>query len=53
MYVGVQVPLAFFLPSVTNLGVYGIRWAIVAGMVVGAVAYLIYFRLGRWKLKKV
>ncbi len=50
---GVQMPLAFLLPRVTNLGVYGIRWAIVAGMVVGAVAYLAYFRLGRWKRKKV
>ncbi len=49
----VQLPLAFFLPQVTNLGMYGIRWAIVAGVVVGAVAYTIYFRLGRWKRKKI
>ena len=49
----VQLPLAFFLPRVTGLGVYGVRWAIVAGMVTGAVAYIIYFRLGRWKRKKV
>ncbi len=49
----VQIPLAFFLPRVTNLGVYGVRWAMVAGMATAAIAYTIYFRLGRWKRKKV
>ena len=49
----VQMPLAFFLPQVNGLGVYGVRWAIVIGMVVGAVAYIIYFRMGRWKRKRV
>ncbi|MFC2015127.1 MATE family efflux transporter [Chloroflexota bacterium] len=49
----VQVPLAFLLPRYTNLGVYGVRWAIVAGWIVGAVAFAIYFRVGRWKRKKV
>jgi len=48
-----QVPLAFLLPRVTSLGVYGVRWAMVSGMVLGSVAYIIYFRLGRWKRKKV
>ncbi len=49
----VQLPLAFILPKVTDLGVLGIRWAIVGGMLAGAIAYIAYFRLGRWKLKKV
>ncbi len=49
----VQLPLAFLLPQVTDLGVNGVRWAIVAGITVGAVAYVAYFRLGRWKHKKV
>ena len=49
----VLLPLAFVLPRVTNLGVYGIRWAMVASIVVGAIAYAIYFRLGRWKHKRV
>ncbi len=49
----IQIPLAFFLPRVTNLGVYGVRWAIVTGILVGAVAYITYFRLGRWKHKRV
>ena len=49
----VQIPLSLLLPRVTNLGVYGVRWAIVAGVVAGAIAYLLYFRMGRWKGKKV
>ena len=49
----VQVPLAGFLPQATDLGVYGVRWAIVAGMLVGAAIYVTYFRLGRWKRKRV
>jgi putative MATE family efflux protein len=49
----VQLPLAYFLPRITEFGVYGVRWAIVAGTATGAVAYLAYFRLGRWKRKRV
>jgi len=49
----VMVPLAFLLPQVNNLGVYGVRWAIVAAMFAGAIAYVTYFRLGRWKRKRV
>ena len=49
----IQMPLAFFLQGVGGLGVYGIRWAIVAGMAAGAAAYAVYFMLGRWKTKKV
>jgi MATE family multidrug resistance protein len=45
----VPLPLAFILPNVGGLGVYGIRWALVAGRVAGSLAALIYFRLGRWK----
>jgi len=48
-----QIPLSLLLPRVTDLGVYGVRWAMVIGMVAGAVAYIIYFRLGRWKRKRV
>lgn len=49
----IQVPLAYFLPKVTNLGVFGVRWAIVAGSVSAATIYTTYFRLGRWKYKRV
>jgi putative MATE family efflux protein len=50
---GVQLLLAFILPRVTNLGAYGVRWAIVIGMVTAMIAYVIYFRTGRWHHKKV
>jgi putative MATE family efflux protein len=49
----VQLPLAFLLPRATGLGVFGVRWAIVASTFTGAIAYVTYFRLGRWKAKKV
>jgi putative MATE family efflux protein len=48
----IQVPLAIVL-SHTSLGVYGVRWAIVGGSVLSAGAYVIYFRMGRWKQKRL
>ncbi len=50
---GVQMPLAYFLPRITNLGVYGVRWGMVSAMVIRAVIYTTYFKLGRWKRKQV
>ncbi len=49
----VRLPLAFLLPTVAGLGIYGVRWAIVIGMFAGAVGYTVYFRGGRWKRKRV
>ncbi len=49
----VQVPLAYILPKFTSLGVYGVRWGIVTAIVLRALVYTIYFKLGRWKHKKV
>ncbi len=49
----VQLPLAFFLSTAAGLGVNGVRWAIVTGVVMRAVAYAAYFRLGRWKRKVI
>ena len=49
----VQVPLAFILSRNTPLAVYGVRWAMASGGVGAALAYLVYFRSGRWKTKKV
>lgn len=46
---GITIPLAYFLPEWTNWGVYGVRWALVAGWVIIAIANTVYFRLGRWK----
>ena len=48
-----QIPLAYFLPRITGLGVYGVRWGIVAGTVGAAIIYTIYFSTGRWKRKMV
>lgn len=50
---GLQLPLAAFLPRVANLGVYGVRWAMVIALATRAFIYIFYFRLGRWKRKKV
>ena len=49
----VQLPLAYILSRYTDLGVYGVRWAIAIGTVIGAIAFIIYFWGGRWKRKKV
>jgi putative MATE family efflux protein len=49
----ILLPLAWGLPKVTDLEVYGVRWAIVINIAVGAAAYVTYFRLGRWKRKRV
>jgi Na+-driven multidrug efflux pump len=49
----VQLPLAYFLPRVGDLGVYGVRWALVIPTVVGAIAYTVYYRRGRWKHKEI
>ena len=48
-----QIPLAYFLPRMTGLGVYGVRWGIVAGTVAAAIIYTIYFATGKWKTKRV
>jgi putative MATE family efflux protein len=50
---GIRVPLAVFLPHVANLGVYGVRWALVADTVSSAIIFIIYFKSGRWKKKKI
>ncbi len=49
----IQLPLAYVLPRYTDLGVYGVRWAMVISISVGTIAYTTYFRLGRWKRKRV
>jgi putative MATE family efflux protein len=50
---GLQIILAYFLSRVPGLGVYGIRWGIASGIVVRAVIYSVYFKLGRWKHKTI
>jgi putative MATE family efflux protein len=45
--------LAYVLSQHTSLGVYGIRWAMVAGIAIRAIIYTIYFKAGRWQRKTV
>ncbi len=49
----IEMPMAYFLPKYTDIGVLGIRWALVAGILSGSAMYFVYFRLGRWKRKKI
>lgn len=49
----VQVPMAYILPRTTDMGVYGIRWAIVTAIAMRAVTYTIYFKHGRWRRREV
>jgi putative MATE family efflux protein len=50
---GISLVLAFFLSRYTSLGINGIRWAIVSGILVRAIIYGAYFKTGRWQRKKV
>ncbi len=49
----VLMPMAYILPGVGNLGVYGVRWAMAGTMFLPGIAYTIYFKSGRWKRKVV
>ena len=49
----IQVPMAYILPKITSLGVYGVRWGIVTAIVMRAVIYTLYFRTGRWQRKMI
>jgi putative MATE family efflux protein len=49
----IQLPLAYFMPRVTTLDVLGVRWAMVIASAVGAIAYGVYFKNGRWKRKRI
>jgi putative MATE family efflux protein len=47
----ITLPLAYIWSKFTGLGVYGVWWGLIVGMVFGAAAYTVYFISGRWKLK--
>jgi len=50
----ITIPFAYFLPRWRpDWGVLGIRWAMTASMLVGALANVIYFRTGKWKTRRV
>ncbi len=50
---GFAITMAYILSQHTSLGVYGIRWAMVGGIVIRAVIYGVYFKIGRWQRKQV
>jgi putative MATE family efflux protein len=50
---GMQLPLAYFLPKIGNMGVYGVRWSMAIALAARAIAYLIYFRTDKWKNRRV
>lgn len=50
---GVAITLAFVFSRYTDLGVNGIRWAMVIGIAVRAIIYAVYFKSGRWQRKRV
>ncbi|MBM2810051.1 MAG: efflux family protein [Chloroflexi bacterium] len=45
---GIEFPLAFLLSRVTDLGPYGVAWAMVASMLARPILYVPYFISGRW-----
>jgi putative MATE family efflux protein len=49
----INVPLAWWLSTQTSLGVYGVRWAGAIAIVMRAVVYAIYWKMGRWKIKRI
>ena len=49
----IQIPLAYLLSRYTGLGVYGVRWGMVLGVIAASTTYVIYFKAGRWKRKRV
>jgi len=49
----IQIPLAYFVTNHTEIGVYGVPWSIACALIARAIFFAIYFRIGRWKHKKV
>jgi putative MATE family efflux protein len=49
----VQIPLAYALATVVNLGPHGVFWSIVISESMLTVIGVLVFRRGRWKLKQV
>lgn len=49
----ITIPLAYFLPKITGWGFIGICWAMALSMIAGSIANVVYFRMGRWKTRRV
>ena len=50
---GIQQPMAYLLPKVTELGAYGVAWAPVIAVFARMCIYVPYFFWGPWLKKKV
>jgi Na+-driven multidrug efflux pump len=48
---GLEVPLSYTLSRWTDLGQYGIAWAVVIGLTVRLAIFIPYFLSGRWTRK--
>jgi putative MATE family efflux protein len=49
----ITIPLAYYLPHHTTWGAMGIRWAMTASVLMGALANVIYFRTGKWQTRRI
>ena len=49
----IQIPLAWFLPKYTSLGVNGVQWSISIALVARALLFTVYFKSGRWRRKVI
>jgi len=49
----VQVPLAFFLSRIPSFGVRGVWIAVFSAQVTLTLLNLVWFQMGKWKLKKI
>jgi putative MATE family efflux protein len=45
---GIEIPLAVVLSRYTELGAYGLAWAMVVSMIARPILYVPYFLSGRW-----
>jgi len=50
---GVQLPLAYFLPRITDWGVYSMAVATVIATSIRVLIYIAFFQSGRWKRIKI
>ena len=49
----IQMPAAYAMSRIGDLAVYGVRWAMVASLVFGAVFFIVYYGTGKWKTRIV
>jgi putative MATE family efflux protein len=49
----ITMPFAYYLSKHTSYGAIGIRWALTASVIAGAAANVVYFRMGKWKTRRV